>query len=208
MQQPLKRTLDLALTIPALVFLVPVLLLIGITVRISAGRPVIFRHQRAGKDGVPFTMLKFRTMTDARDHDGDLLPDAERLTRVGCFLRAASMDELPQLWNVLRGEMSLVGPRPLPVLYLDRYTPEQSRRHELLPGITGLAQVNGRNGLNWQEKFRLDVEYVEHWSLWLDIKIMARTIRAVMRREGIACPGHVTAPEFSGEATAIEGSHG
>jgi len=162
------------------------------------GRPILFRQVRPGYQGQPFTLYKFRTMTDARDAAGRLLSDEQRLTRFGRFLRATSLDELPELFNVLRGEMSLVGPRPLLMQYLERYTPEQARRHEVYPGITGWAQVNGRNALTWEDKFRLDVWYVDHWSLALDVKILLITLWKVLRREGISQPGHVTAEEFMG----------
>ncbi len=193
-----KRTLDLILTIPALIVLSPVLLLLGILVAILLGSPVLFRQRRPGLHGRPFWLLKFRTMTDARDAGGALLPDAVRLTAFGRFLRAASLDELPELFNVLKGEMSLVGPRPLLMQYLERYTPEQARRHEVKPGITGWAQVNGRNAITWEEKFKLDVWYVDNWSLWLDIKIIAMTIWKILKREGINQPGQATMEEFMG----------
>ena len=193
-----KRTLDLILTVPALIVLSPVLLLLGILVAILLGSPVLFRQRRPGLHGRPFWLLKFRTMTDARDAGGALLPDAVRLTAFGRFLRAASLDELPELFNVLKGEMSLVGPRPLLMQYLDRYTPEQARRHEVKPGITGWAQVNGRNAITWEEKFKLDVWYVDNRSLWLDIKIIAMTVWKILNREGINQPGQATMEEFKG----------
>ncbi len=193
-----KRALDLALTIPALIVLSPVLLLIALSVRLTLGAPILFRQTRPGLHGKPFTLYKFRTMTDARDAQGNLLPDAERLTRFGRFLRATSLDELPELFNVLRGEMSLVGPRPLLMQYLDRYTPEQARRHEVKPGITGWAQVNGRNALTWEQKFAFDVWYVDHQSLWLDARIIVLTIWKILTREGISHPGHATMEEFWG----------
>lgn len=158
----------------------------------------MFRQQRPGLGGRPFWLLKFRTMTDACDACGNLLPDAARLTSFGLFLRATSLDELPELFNVLKGDMSLVGPRPLLMQYLERYTPEQARRHEVRPGITGWAQVNGRNAITWEEKFRLDVWYVDNWSLWLDIKIIAMTIWKILKREGISQPGEATMEEFIG----------
>jgi sugar transferase EpsL len=194
----LKRAFDLAIVIPSLVLLAPVLLGCAWLVRIALGRPVIFRQVRAGLHGQPFTLMKFRTMTEARDASGHLLPDAERLTRVGRLLRATSLDELPELFNVLRGDMSLVGPRPLHVHYLGRYTREQMSRHELLPGITGWVQVSGRNALTWEEKFRYDLWYVEHRSLALDVKILFLTIWAMLRRHGISQEGHATMPEFMG----------
>jgi len=193
-----KRLLDLALTIPALILLAPILALVALFVRIQFGAPIFFRQQRPGLHGNAFDLLKFRTMTDARDAAGNLLPDAARLTRFGRFLRSSSIDELPELINVLRGEMSLVGPRPLLMEYLDRYTPEQMRRHDVLPGISGWAQVNGRNALEWGQKFALDVWYVEHQSLWLDLKIVAITIWKILVREGISQPGQATAEEYKG----------
>lgn len=193
-----KRIFDLALASLGLVILSPILLAAAILVRIYHGSPVIFTQKRPGFKGTPFYIYKFRTMTDARDENGKPLPDAERLTWLGRFFRSSSLDELPELFNVLRGEMSMVGPRPLLMQYLERYSPEQARRHEVLPGITGWAQVNGRNALTWDEKFRLDVWYVDHWSLWLDIKIIFLTIWKVFKREGISQPGHATAEEFMG----------
>jgi lipopolysaccharide/colanic/teichoic acid biosynthesis glycosyltransferase len=190
--------MDLILTGLGLVILSPILLLLAVMVRMAHGSPVLFSQVRPGHFGQPFKIYKFRTMTDGRDAQGDLLPDAERLTRLGRFLRASSLDELPELFNVLRGEMSLVGPRPLLMQYLTRYTPEQARRHAVLPGITGWAQVNGRNALTWEDKFRLDVWYVENWSPWLDIKILGMTLGKVLKREGISQPGHATAEEFMG----------
>jgi lipopolysaccharide/colanic/teichoic acid biosynthesis glycosyltransferase/glycosyltransferase involved in cell wall biosynthesis len=182
-----------------LVGLSPVLAVIALLIRIKLGSPVLFRQQRPGKDGKIFELVKFRTMTDARDKQGSLLPDEARMTGLGRWLRSLSLDELPQLWNVVRGDLSFVGPRPLLVEYLKRYTPEQARRHAVKPGITGWAQVNGRNAITWEEKFALDSWYVEHWSLWLDMKILALTIWRVMRRHGIAQSGHATMPEFKGE---------
>lgn len=193
-----KRFLDLILTIPGLLIISPLLLLIAIVVRIQMGPPVIFKQTRPGHKGKLFSVYKFRTMTDDRDETGGLLPDAVRLTRLGRVLRSFSLDELPELFNVLRGEMSLVGPRPLLAQYLDRYTPEQARRHDVLPGITGWAQVNGRNTLTWEDKFHFDVWYVENWSIRLDIKILLRTMWIVITREGISHPGFPTAEEFFG----------
>ncbi len=193
-----KPLLDRIAAAASLAVLSPVLLGLGVLVRWRLGSPVLFRQERPGLHGAPFTMLKFRTMTDARDASGGLLPDVERLTGFGRFLRASSLDELPELWNVLRGEMSLVGPRPLLVQYLDRYTPEQARRHDVRPGITGWAQVNGRNALSWDEKFALDVWYVDHASLGLDLKILWLTLRKVFVREGISADQHATMPEFLG----------
>jgi len=193
-----KRIFDLFLTIPGLILISPILLVVAVLVRIAHGKPIFFTQVRPGFQGELFTVYKFRTMTDQRDEKGELLPDEQRLTSLGRFLRATSIDELPELFNVLRGEMSLVGPRPLLIQYLDRYNPEQARRHDVLPGITGWAQVNGRNALTWEDKFRLDVWYVDNWSLWLDIKILALTLWKVIKREGISQPGHATAEEFMG----------
>ena len=200
-----KRIFDLALTSAGLVILSPVLLLLAVWVRLAHGSPVLFTQVRPGYFGRPFKIYKFRSMTDERDAQGNLLPDAERLTTLGHFLRASSLDELPETFNVLRGEMSLVGPRPLLMQYLTRYTPEQARRHAVLPGITGWAQVNGRNALTWEDKFRLDVWYVENWSFWLDIKILWMTAWKVVKREGISQPGQATAEEFMGsESEEVE----
>ncbi|HQB53568.1 MAG TPA: sugar transferase [Bacteroidales bacterium] len=193
-----KRLLDLVLTVPALIILSPLLIVLGFLVRLKLGSPVLFRQMRPGLNEKPFVMLKFRTMSDARDEHGELLPDAQRLTRFGVFLRKSSIDELPEIINVLKGDMSLVGPRPLLMQYLDRYTPEQARRHEVKPGITGWAQIHGRNALTWEEKFKLDVWYVDHWSLWLDIKILFITVWKIIKREGISHPGHATMEEFKG----------
>jgi sugar transferase EpsL len=193
-----KRLLDLAITLPALLLLSPVIGAVALAVRLRLGAPLLFRQQRPGLRGKPFTILKFRTMLDARDAQGRLLPDGQRLTPLGRFLRAASLDELPELLNVLRGDMTLVGPRPLLMEYLPRYTPQQLRRHEVRPGITGWAQVNGRNTLTWEDKFSLDVWYVDHCSLWLDLKILWLTLIKVLKREGIAAEGHVTMPKFTG----------
>ena len=193
-----KRALDLALLLVALPVIAPLLAVVAVWVRLKLGSPVLFRQQRPGLHGRPFTIFKFRTMTAARDARGSLLPDAQRLTPLGRFLRAASLDELPEFFNVLRGEMSVVGPRPLLIQYLDRYTPEQARRHEVLPGITGWAQVNGRNTLTWEEKFELDVWYVDHQSLQLDCKIILLTLFKIVKREGISHPGQATMQEFMG----------
>ena len=175
------------------------MLALALLVRLKLGAPVLFRQQRPGLHGKPFTLYKFRTMIGARDADGNLLPDAERLTSFGRFLRSSSLDELPELFNVLKGEMSLVGPRPLLMEYLPLYSEEQMRRHEARPGITGWAQINGRNALTWEDKFKLDVWYVDHRSLWLDIRIIVLTIWKILKREGISQPGHVTAQKFMGE---------
>ncbi len=197
---PIKRFFDLMLTIPGLILISPLLLVVTLMIWLVEGRPIFFTQQRPGYKGRLFTLYKFRTMRQETGADGKPLPDAQRLTRLGRWLRATSIDELPECFNVLRGEMSLVGPRPLLVQYLDRYTPEQMRRHDVLPGITGWAQVNGRNAISWEDKFRLDVWYVDHWSLWLDIKILALTFWKIIKREGINQPGQVTAAEFMGSA--------
>ncbi|HUP23793.1 MAG TPA: sugar transferase [Thermoanaerobaculia bacterium] len=195
----MKRALDLSLAVPALILLSPVLAGLALIVRWGIGSPVLFRQERPGLGGRPFTMLKFRTMTDARDEQGELLSDEARLEAIGSFLRRASLDELPALWCVVRGDMSLVGPRPLLMQYLERYSPEQARRHEVKPGITGWAQVNGRNAISWEQKFACDVWYVDHRSLWLDLKILALTVWKVVRGEGVTAAGHATMPEFRGE---------
>jgi len=194
----LKRLFDLLITIPGLILISPVIIVVAILVRWQHGSPILFSQVRPGYQARLFTLRKFRTMTNARDSQGDLLPDHERLTRLGRFLRASSLDELPELTNVIKGEMSLVGPRPLLVEYLERYSPEQARRHDVLPGITGWAQVNGRNALTWEEKFCLDTWYVDHQSLWLDLKILGMTLAKVVRREGISQPGYATAEIFMG----------
>lgn len=196
----LKRALDVSLSATALVLLSPVLAGLALMVRSRLGSPVLFSQVRPGLHGKPFRMYKFRTMTDARDAQGKLLPDAERLTDFGKWLRGTSLDELPELINVLRGEMSLVGPRPLLMEYLPLYSPEQARRHDARPGITGWAQINGRNAISWEQKFALDTWYVEHESVWLDIKILALTVWRVLRREGISAAGEATMPRFEGSA--------
>ena len=193
-----KRGLDLAISLPLAILLAPLLGVLALLVRWKLGSPVLFSQERPGRHGRSFRMVKFRSMTDARDDRGELLSDEVRLTRFGRFLRSSSLDELPELWNVIRGEMSLVGPRPLLARYLDLYTPDQARRHDILPGVTGWAQVNGRNALSWEEKFAYDVEYVDRVSLRLDIQILFLTIWKVVRREGVTADGHVTMPEFSG----------
>lgn len=195
-----KRIFDLALAIPAFAVLSPVMLIVALLVRLKLGHPVLFRQLRPGLHGKPFLLLKFRTMTEARDRQGQLLPDSARLTSFGRFLRSTSLDELPELINVLRGEMSLVGPRPLLMQYLNRYTPAQMRRHEVRPGITGWAQVHGRNALSWPQKFVLDVWYIDHQSVWLDLRILGLTVWQIIRRKGISAPGHATAHEFMGES--------
>ncbi|WP_309396736.1 sugar transferase [Cerasicoccus maritimus] len=196
----MKRIFDFLLALLLLLALLPVLVVLAVMVRLKLGSPVFFRQARPGLRGQVFGLIKFRTMTDARDGQGELLPDAERMTPFGRWLRGTSLDELPELLNILRGEMSFVGPRPLLVRYLERYSPEQARRHEVRPGITGWAQINGRNAISWEEKFRLDVWYVDHQSFWLDIKIMLMTFVKVIRREGISPEGEATMPEFMGEA--------
>jgi sugar transferase EpsL len=201
---PIKRTLDVFFTIIGGLILLPFLLLIALAIGLSMGAPIIFRQKRPGLQGKPFEVYKFRTMDDVRDEKGQLLPDADRLTALGSFLRSLSLDELPELWNVLRGEMSLVGPRPLLMQYLERYTSEQARRHEVLPGITGWAQINGRNALTWEDKFRFDIWYVDHWSIWLDLKILLITLWKVIKREGISQEGHATAEEFMGRSVDSE----
>lgn len=193
-----KRALDVTLAGAGLAASAPLLAALVAAVVGVHGWPPFFVQRRPGLRGRVFSMVKLRTMTDARGPDGQLLPDAQRLTRFGALLRATSLDELPELWNVFRGEMSLVGPRPLLVEYLERYTPEQMRRHDMPPGITGLAQISGRNALSWEDKFALDVRYVDDWSLGLDLRILARTIIAVARREGISARGDVTMPIFRG----------
>jgi len=194
----MKRLLDAIAAGFSLLLLALPLMVIAILVRVRLGSPVLFKQVRPGLGGQPFEMLKFRTMTDARDADGELRPDSDRLTDFGRWLRATSLDELPELWNVLRGDMSLVGPRPLLMQYLPLYSPRQARRHEVRPGITGWAQVNGRNALSWPQKFELDVWYVENQSLWLDLRILWLTVRSVLRREGISATGEATMPAFSG----------
>jgi sugar transferase EpsL len=194
----LKRLIDILGSALAMALLLPIFLVVAVVVRWKLGSPVLFRQQRPGLRAVPFTALKFRTMTGGRDARGNLLPDAERLTPVGSWIRSHTLDELPQLWNVLRGEMSLVGPRPLLVQYVERYTPEQARRHLVKPGITGLAQISGRNAISWEEKFALDTWYVDHKSLSLDITIMLKTILRLLKRDGISQAGHATMSEFMG----------
>jgi lipopolysaccharide/colanic/teichoic acid biosynthesis glycosyltransferase len=183
-----------------LVLLIAPLVIVTVTVRLKLGHPIVFCQERPGLHGKPFTLFKFRTMTDVRNAAGQLLPDADRLTSFGRFLRSTSLDELPELWNVLRGDMSLVGPRPLLMQYLGRYTPEQGRRHEVRPGLTGWAQVHGRNAISWEEKFALDVWYVDHVTLRLDLQILWLTILCVLRRNGIQHPGAATMSEFLGSA--------
>ncbi len=193
-----KRMCDLAIAVLVVLIAAPFVLALAVLVRLKLGAPVLFRQQRPGLNGRPFTIYKFRTMTDRRDGAGNLLPDGERLTVFGKFLRSTSLDELPELWNVLRGEMSLVGPRPLLMQYLDLYTPEQMRRHEIRAGITGWAQVNGRNALSWEEKFALDIWYVDNASFLLDLKIIFLTIFKIVKREDINQPGRATMQAFTG----------
>jgi len=193
-----KRALDLFLGIPLFIFATPLMGVVTILVILRLGKPIIFKQPRPGKDNLPFILYKFRTMAEEYDSSGRLLPDSLRISVVGRFLRKLSLDELPELFNVIKGDMSLVGPRPLLMQYLDRYTPEQARRHEVKPGITGWAQVNGRNAITWQEKFKYDVWYVDNCSLWLDIKIIFMTILKVIKGEGINQPGQATMEEFKG----------
>lgn len=192
----IKSVLDRVIAAFALLILSPLMSILAIAIYIQMGRPIFFTQTRPGKNARIFTFYKFRTMTDYRDIQGNLLPDEKRLTAFGQFLRKTSLDELPQLWNVLKGDMSFVGPRPLLVRYLDRYTPEQARRHEVKPGITGLAQIKGRNAISWEEKFKLDVWYVDNWSLWLDLKILYLTVFKVLQQEGISQQGYISSEEF------------
>ena len=196
----MKRAFDVVAAAATLAILAAPMLAIAGAVRICLGKPVLFTQLRPGRHGIPFRLIKFRTMREAVDAEGRALPDEERLTRLGQFLRAASLDELPELWNVLRGDMSLVGPRPLLMEYLPLYTPEQARRHEVRPGITGWAQINGRNSLSWEKKFELDVWYVDHASFWLDLKIIALTVWKTLWCDGINQAGHATMPDFMGSA--------
>jgi lipopolysaccharide/colanic/teichoic acid biosynthesis glycosyltransferase len=198
MSRIVKRCIDILVAALVLLLFAPLLACVALVLRLQMGSPVFFRQVRPGYRAQPFTLLKFRTMNSARDEQGSLLPDEERLTKLGAFLRRYSVDELPQLWNVLKGEMSLVGPRPLLMQYLARYTPEQMRRHEVKPGITGWVQINGRNTLTWDRKFQLDLWYVDHHSLWVDARILARTFSRVLKREGISQHAHATMPEFMG----------
>lgn len=194
----MKRILDIAVAFIALLVLLPLFLVVSVAVRLYLGAPIFFRQRRPGRHGVPFTLLKFRTMREATDAHGRTLSDSERLTTLGTFLRRSSIDELPELLNVLKGEMSLVGPRPLLMEYLTLYTAEQARRHEVRPGITGWAQVNGRNALGWEERFKLDLWYVEHRTFALDLRILGRTVAGVLRAHGISQPGHATMERFTG----------
>lgn len=197
----LKRIFDVVASAAALLLLSPVIAIIAWQISRKMGSPVLFRQVRPGLNGKPFEMVKFRTMKDAVDAAGNPLPDSERMTSFGQFLRSSSLDELPELWNVLMGEMSLVGPRPLLMEYLPLYSTEQYRRHEARPGVTGWAQINGRNSLSWDEKFKLDVWYVDNRSLWLDIKILFLTVKKVVVRDGISADGEATMPKFTGNGS-------
>lgn len=197
----IKRALDVLGAPIGLIVFSPILIIISLKIHREMGSPVLFRQTRPGRHGKPFQMIKFRTMRDAVDTDGRPLPDAERLTKLGQFLRSSSLDELPELWNVLKGEMSIVGPRPLLMEYLPLYSEEQARRHEVRPGVSGWAQVNGRNAISWDEKFALDVWYVDNRSLWLDLKIIWLTIRKVIKRDGISAAGEATMPKFTGNGS-------
>jgi lipopolysaccharide/colanic/teichoic acid biosynthesis glycosyltransferase len=199
-----KRVFDITVTVASSLLWLPLLALVALLVRLKLGSPVFFRQTRPGLNGRPFQMIKFRSMTDQRAADGKLLPDADRLPPFGRWLRATSLDELPELFNVIKGDMSLVGPRPLLMQYLPLYSPRQARRHEAKPGITGWAQVNGRNAISWEEKFEFDVWYVENRSLWLDIKILWLTVLSVFQRKDINAPGSATAPEFAGSPKPLD----
>lgn len=199
----MERFFDFVLSACGIALFAPAILLLMLLIRIKLGTPIFFIQTRPGLRGKPFSMVKFRTMIDVRDAAGDLLPDAERLTVFGKFLRSTSLDELPELWNVLKGDMSLVGPRPLLMEYLPLYTPEQARRHEVRPGITGWAQVNGRNALSWEEKFKLDIWYVDNQSFWLDVKILFLTVKKVLMRDGINQEGSATMEKFRGNGVGI-----
>lgn len=198
MQRLTKRAVDVMASAVLLALLLPLLAAVAVAILVTMGRPVCFRQSRSGRNGVRFTLLKLRTMAEGRDTEGCPLDDGARLTRLGRWIRASSLDELPQLWNVLRGEMSLVGPRPLLPQYLDRYDQFQRRRLEVLPGITGWAQIHGRNALAWEPRFQFDVWYVDQWSLWLDFRILALTLGCIVRREGIRSGEHPSMPEFQG----------
>jgi sugar transferase EpsL len=204
-QLRVKKLIDHTFASLLLIILSPLIGSVALLLWATMGRPLLFRQTRSGLYGQPFEIIKFRTMTDKQDSSGRALPDEMRLTPVGRFLRATSLDELPELWNVLRGELSLVGPRPFLVRYFERYSPEQARRHEVMPGITGWAQINGRNDLPWEQKFALDVWYVDNWSLDLDFRILVKTFWQVLKRDGISRSGHATAPEFMGSGS-LEGS--
>ncbi|VXD00941.1 sugar transferase [Sphingomonas sp. 8AM] len=203
----MKRVFDLVVAVTALFILLPFIAVLATMVAVSLGRPVFFVQQRPGLRSKPFRMVKFRTMRDAHDASGRPLPDGERITRLGAFLRRTSLDELPELYNVVRGEMSLVGPRPLLMAYLDRYNATEARRHEVRPGVTGWAQINGRNALSWDKKFALDVWYVDHRSFLLDLRILLLTVLKVARRDGISAAGEATMPEFIGSAALVSDDH-
>ena len=196
----MKHLFDFTIALLSLILLSPIILILIILIHLKLGSPIFFTQNRPGLNSKPFKMIKFRTMTDAKDENGNLLPDAVRLTKFGKFLRSTSLDELPELWNVLKGDMSLVGPRPLLMEYLQHYSSEQARRHEVRPGITGWAQINGRNAISWEDKFKLDVWYVDHQSFWLDLKILFLTIKKVFIREGISAEGEATMPKFTGSS--------
>jgi len=200
----LKRIIDIIGALVGLIVSSPIMLIVSLIIYLTMGRPVFFKQLRPGLNGKPFVIYKFRTMLDLKDKDGNLLPDEKRITAIGKFLRSTTLDELPEFWNVLKGDMSLVGPRPLLVEYLPRYTPEQARRHNVKPGMTGWAQVNGRNAITWEEKFKLDVWYVDNWNIPLDLKIIFLTILKVFKREGVSAEGYATMPEFVGSKNMEE----
>ena len=200
----LKRIIDIIGALVGLIVSSPIMLIVSLIIYLTMGRPVFFKQLRPGMNGKPFVIYKFRTMLDLKDKDGNLLPDEKRITTIGKFLRSTTLDELPEFWNVLKGDMSLVGPRPLLVEYLPRYTPEQARRHNVKPGMTGWAQVNGRNAITWEEKFKLDVWYVDNWNIPLDLKIIFLTILKVFKREGVSAEGYATMPEFVGSKNMEE----
>ena len=200
----IKSVVDRLLAGFMLILLSPFIAILAIAIYIKMGSPVVFSQPRGGKDNSIFTFYKFRTMTDEKDSDGNLLPDMKRLTPLGEFLRQTSLDELPQLWNVLRGDMSFIGPRPFVAAYLERYTTEQARRHDVKPGITGWAQINGRNSISWEEKFALDLWYIEHWSLWLDLKILVSTVFKIVSKEGVDEDQNTTSTEFMGTSGQLE----
>ena len=200
----IKRLADIVVALLVLILFSPIILIVAILIRFNLGSPIFFRQQRPGLHGKPFQMIKFRTMRDAQGKDGQPLPDEERMTRFGNLLRKVSLDELPELWNVVRGEMSLVGPRPLLMQYLERYSERQKKRHDVRPGVTGWAQVNGRNAVDWDTRFEMDVWYVENWSLMLDLKILVLTVKTVLKRDGVSAEGHVTMPEFMGPSRSAE----
>jgi len=197
----IKRFLDISISLVVLIIFFPLFLVICILIKLTFKESILFKQQRPGENSKIFYLYKFRTMKELKNKEGNFLPDEERLTKTGKFLRRWSLDELPELWNVLKGDMSIVGPRPLLVKYLDRYSPEQARRHEVKPGITGWAQVNGRNAITWEEKFKYDVWYVNNWSLWLDFKIIVMTLVKIIKEEGISQPGYATMEEFKGRKT-------